>query len=334
MNLIIPMAGMGKRMRPHTLTTPKPLIPIAGRPIVERLVMDIAKVTPEAIHKIGFIISESFGSEVESRLLEIAKSIGADGSIIYQKEALGTAHAVHCAADLLEGPVIVAFADTLFKADFVLNTESDGVIWCKSVDNPSSFGVVRLEGEYITEFIEKPKTFVTDLAIIGIYYFKKGEKLLDELQHLIDHRIMGNGEYQLTDALEALKAKGARFTVGKVEEWMDCGNKDVTVETNGKYLKFLHNETLIAESAVLDNVSIIEPVYIGANTVIQNSVIGPCVSIGDDGKIENSIISNTILQSNVLVKNQMLDNSLIGNFVKLTGKGKDLSLGDYSTYSE
>ncbi|WP_218186029.1 sugar nucleotidyltransferase [Marinifilum fragile] len=207
MKIIVPMAGMGKRMRPHTLTVPKPLIPIAGKPIVQRLVEEIAKVSNESIEEIAFIIGD-FGKEVENQLCAIAENIGAKSSIYYQNEALGTAHAIHCAAESLSGKVVVAFADTLFKADFVLDAEADSVIWVQKVEDPSAFGVVKLDAENrITDFVEKPQEFVSDLAIIGIYYFKDGENLRNELQYLLDNKVVVNGEYQLTDALENMKNK-------------------------------------------------------------------------------------------------------------------------------
>ena len=145
MNIIIPMAGLGKRMRPHTLTVPKPLLPIAGKPIVHRLVEDIAKVCPEKIDNIGFIIHPSFGKEVEENLKQIAKEVGATGKIYYQTEALGISHALLFAKELFTGKVIVAFADTLFKADFKLDTSKDGIIWVQQVTDPSQFGVVKLK---------------------------------------------------------------------------------------------------------------------------------------------------------------------------------------------
>ena len=143
MNIIIPMAGLGKRLRPHTLTTPKPLLPVAGKPIVQRLVEDIAKVLPEKINHIAFVVGH-FGNEVEQQLLQIAKSVGAKGTIHYQEQALGTAHAILCASEALNGKVLVAYADTLFKADFKLDDQKEGAIWVKRVDNPEQFGVVKL----------------------------------------------------------------------------------------------------------------------------------------------------------------------------------------------
>ncbi len=332
MNIIVPMAGMGKRMRPHTLTIPKPLVPIAGKPIVNRLVLDIASVADEPINEVAFIISPAFGEEVEKSLLEIAKSIGAQGKICYQEEALGTAHAILCAEDQLTGKTIVAFADTLFKADFKLDSEKDGVIWVQQIEDPSAFGVVKLnEANEITDFVEKPKTFVSDLAIVGIYYFKDGAYLKEELQYLVDNAIMDKGEYQLTNALENMKNKGTVFVPGKLTEWLDCGNKNATVYTNQRYLEFLKDQKTISDTAVCKDSVIIPPVYLGENVEIKNSVIGPHVSIGDGTKIEDSIIRNTIVQTETEIKNANFINSMVGNFVKYEGKAQDLSIGDFNS---
>lgn len=329
MNLIIPMAGMGKRLRPHTLTTPKPLIPIAGKPIVQRLVEDIAQVSPEPLKHIGFVIGR-FGKEVENQLLGVARKVGAEGHIFYQDEALGTAHAVFCAEKILTGKVTVAFADTLFRANFKLNTQDDGIIWVKQVADPSAFGVVKLnESGVITEFIEKPKTPVSDLAIIGIYYLKSGEQLHKEISQIIDQKIMVSGEYQLTTALENLKVAGVKFTAGQVDEWLDCGNKAITVASNSRYLGFL-KENQIDPSAKIEDSVIIPPVFIGANTVIRQSIIGPGVSIGASGSVTSSIVRDSLIQNNVSLSQVNLANSMIANFVKVASEPSDLSLGDYS----
>ena len=332
MNLIIPMAGKGKRLRPHTLTIPKPLIPIAGKPIVQRLIEDISKVSPDPINKIGFVIGD-FEEEVKDHLRQVADSVGAEASFHVQEVAEGTAHAVACAKDLLEGKVTVAFADTLFRADFELNPEDDGIIWTKRVDDPSAFGVVKKNEEgIITDFVEKPETFVSDEAIIGIYYFKEGEGLRNEIEHLIDNDIRGGGEFQLTMALENLKLKGTKFKSGIVKDWLDCGNKNITVESNGRYLNFLKGENLIADSAELTDCEVVEPVYIGENTVIKNSTIGPNVSIGSNGSVTNAVITESLIQNNVELHDVNFTNSMIGNFVKLSGSPKSVSLGDYSEW--
>ncbi|MCX2742873.1 sugar phosphate nucleotidyltransferase [Mangrovivirga sp. M17] len=330
MNIIIPMAGRGTRLRPHTLTVPKPLIPIAGKPIVQRLVEDIVEVCNDKVENIGFVIGD-FGKDVEQKLLKIADGLGAKGHIYHQEEALGTAHAILCAEELLKGNVIIAFADTLFRADFTLDSSKDGIIWVQKVDDPKAFGVVKYnEDGIITDFVEKPQEFVSDLAIIGIYYMKDGEFLRKELQYLIDNDIRDKGEYQITNALENMKAKGSKFVPGTVDEWLDCGNKDVTVNTNMRYLDFIKDKKLIADSAKISNSTIIEPVYIGENAVIENSVVGPHVSVGNNTKVNRSIIDTSLIQDDTEITGLNATNSMIGNYVQYDGRAEDLSIGDYT----
>jgi glucose-1-phosphate thymidylyltransferase len=332
MNIIIPMAGLGKRLRPHTLTVPKPLLPIAGKPIVHRLVEDIAKVCTEKIDNIGFIIHPSFGKEVEESLKAIAKEVGATGKIFYQTEALGISHALLFAKELFTSKVIVAFADTLFKAEFKLDTTQDGIIWVQQVKDPSQFGVVKVnEKNEIIELVEKPSTFVSDLAIIGIYFFKDGKALADEMQYIIDKDIREKGEYQFTTVLENLTRKGARFIPGKVAEWLDCGNKNVTVETNQRYLEFIKDQKLVSAKARINNSVIIPPCFVADDAVIENSVIGPYVSVGKNSKIQDSRIINSIIQTNSNISRAVLENSLLGNFVNFETRALDLSLGDFNT---
>ncbi len=324
------MAGMGKRMRPHTLTTPKPLIHIGGKSIVQRLVEGITDVLSEPVEEIGFIIGD-FGEDVEKELLSIAEEISTKGKIYYQKEALGTAHAILCAAESLEGKVIVAYADTLFKADFSLDVSKDGIIWTHKVKNPSNFGVVKIDEKgNITDFYEKPKEFISDLAIIGIYYFKDGDYLKKELQYLIDNNTKTGGEYGITDALYNMIKKGTKFSTDKVEEWLDCGNKNATVYTNKRILELDKNKELISSSSQIVDSVIVEPCFIGENVKIENSVIGPHVSVGENSVIRKSILGNSIIQNNSLIENMNIENSMVGNYTKISGKSSDLSLGDYS----
>lgn len=333
MKIIVPMAGMGKRMRPHTLTVPKPLIPVAGKPIVQWLVEDIIKVCKEKVDEIAFIIGD-FGKEAEDKLIAIAESLGAKGTIHYQDKPLGTAHAILCAGDALTGKVIVAFADTLFRADFSIDESRDGIIWVNKIEDPRMFGVIKVnESGVITDFVEKPQTFVSDLAIIGIYYFKDGSYLKKEMQYLIDNNIMEKGEFQLTNALENMKAKGTKFYPGKVEEWLDCGNKDATVNTNARVLNNHNKDLKIPSSLKQINVTIIQPCYIGENVELKNSVIGPYVSIGKNSKVESCVISNSIIQTNTIIRNSVIDNSMIGNFAEYIQSPEQLSLSDYSTHN-
>jgi glucose-1-phosphate thymidylyltransferase len=185
----------------------------------------------------------------------------------------------------------------------------------------------------ITDFVEKPTEFVSDLAIIGIYYFQDGDYLRDELQFLLDNDIKDKGEYQLTNALENMKNKGTTFVPGRVTEWLDCGNKDATVFTNQRYLEYLQErgENLVAESAKVTNSIIIPPVYIGENAIITDSVVGPHVSLGDHANVRQSVVSNSIVQQSATVLNTNVTNSMVGNHATVTGTPHDLSLGDYNT---
>jgi glucose-1-phosphate thymidylyltransferase len=336
MNIIVPMAGRGSRLRPHTLVTPKPLVPVGGKPIVHRLVEDIAAVCTEKIDEIAFVIGD-FGDEIEKELLAVAESLGAKGSIHYQNQPLGTAHAVLCAKEKLEGPVVVAFADTLFKADFKIDPNDDGILWVKQIEDPSAFGVIKMneQGEII-DFVEKPNEFVSDLAMIGIYYFKDGKHLRRELEYLIDHNIIKGGEYQLPDGLRRMTEAGCKFKPGEVSEWLDCGNKEVTVHTNQRVLEydFQKNKKMVSDSAQIVDSVIIPPCFIGENVLIENSVVGPHVSLGHGTHIQNSVISNSNIQLHSTLQNVVISNSMVGSHANYVGSTRDLSLGDYSTILE
>jgi glucose-1-phosphate thymidylyltransferase len=327
MKIIVPMAGMGKRMRPHTHTTAKPLLPIAGKPIVQRLVEDLAAVAGEPVEEVAF------GKKVEEELVAIAKAVGAKGSIHYQEVALGTAHAILCAEKALSGRIIVAFADTLFRAQLKLDKDCDGVIWVNKVEDPRQFGVVKLDGNgIITEFVEKPQQFVSDLAIIGIYYFTDGERLRSEMQWLIDNDVKDKGEYQLTNAMENMKRKGARFKAGSVDVWMDCGNKNAMVDTNTKVLGYLKGDkNLVSTKVKTENSVIVPPCFIGEDVTIANSIVGPNVSIEKGASISGSVVRNSILRGGVRVQDAVIDNSMIGERASVQGTALDLSIGDDAT---
>ncbi|MDA9360323.1 sugar phosphate nucleotidyltransferase [Flavobacteriaceae bacterium] len=335
MKIIVPMAGRGSRLRPHTLTIPKPLVPVAGIPIVEQLVRDIAGVVNQAIEEVAFVLGEPafFGDEIVSQLLKIASDIGAKGTIYRQLEPLGTGHAIMCAAPSLSGPAVVAYADTLIRAKFQLDPEADSIIWVKKVAQPEAYGVVQLnEQGAITELVEKPKNFVSDLAVIGIYYFKAIEKLKAALQTVLDEKLTHGGEYQINDGIKRLMSAGDLFLPGEVDEWMDCGNKQITLETNSKMLGFLEAEgnEMIDPSAVLENATVIPPCYIGPNVQLKNVTLGPGVSVGTGTVIENATVTHSLIQNNSTISNATLHRAMIGNHVIFDGRFTEISLGDYT----
>ena len=330
------MAGRGSRLRPHSLTVPKPLIPVAGQPIVHRLVKDIVKVLKQPIEEIAFVLGDPawFGDDVVTSLVNLATSLGAKASIYRQDQPLGTGHAIMCAKSSLSGPAVIAYADTLIRAEFDLDPTADSVIWTKQVDNPEAYGVVKLnEKQEIIELVEKPETFVSDQAVIGIYYFKDVAVLKEKLQEILDENIMNGGEYQINDGIKRMMSEGKIFKTGTVDEWMDCGNKAITIETNQRMLGFLKAdgvEQLVAPSAKLENSKIIEPCFIGENVVLKNTTIGPFVSVGNGTVIENSIIENSLIQTNSEITNAKLNNAMIGNNFKFNGEFTSISIGDYS----
>jgi glucose-1-phosphate thymidylyltransferase len=335
MKIIVPMAGRGSRLRPHSLTVPKPLIPVAGKPIVHRLVEDIANLLDEPIDEIAFILGDPawFGDEVVQSLKQLAIDLGAKASIYRQLDPLGTGHAIMCAEHSLSGPAVIAYADTLIRADFDLDKEADSVIWTKKVANPEAYGVVNLnENQEITELVEKSTEFVSDQAVIGIYYFKDVAVLKNELQYVIDNNIINGGEYQINDGIKRMMANGKVFKTGTVDEWMDCGNKEVTIETNRRMLGFLNEskEALVSDTINSTNSKIIEPCFIGEGVTLINSTVGPFASIGANTTIEDSNVKNSIIQTHTLIKNATLDNAMIGNHATFNGKFTNVSIGDYS----
>lgn len=333
MKIIVPMAGKGSRLRPHTLTVPKPLISVAGKPIVQRLIEDFAASFDGKIEEVAFITGD-FGAEVEQQLILIAKSIGAECKIYKQDHPLGIAHAIGCAADSLKGPVIVAFADTLFRANFKFNPKEDGIIWTQKVEDPSSYGVVKINQEnIITDFVEKPKNFISNLAIVGIYYFSEGEVLKKEIEYLIENDIKLRGEYQLTSVLENMKNNNYCFRTASIEEWIDCGNKEAVVHANKRMLDIKKSESMISDSATIKHSVIIPPCFIGDNVKINASVIGPYVSIGKNTIIQHTVVVNSVIGEEAVIIDSNLNNSMIGNYVEYIGRKSELSISDYSKFA-
>ncbi|WP_438968896.1 sugar phosphate nucleotidyltransferase [Nonlabens sp.] len=335
MKIIVPMAGRGSRLRPHSLTTPKPLIPIANQPIVHRLVKDIARILSEPVEEIAFILGDPafFGDEVVKSLEQLAEGLGAKASIYRQLDPLGTGHAIMRAEPSLSGPAVVAYADTLIRASFELDPASDAVIWTKQVDQPEAYGVVKLnEKEEIVELVEKPKQFVSDQAVIGIYYFKEIADLKKELQFVIDNDIINGGEYQINDGIKRMMASGNVFKTGTVDEWMDCGNKVVAIETNQRIMSFMEKDESVelTTQPTLHDSKIIQPCVIDSSVVLKNSTVGPHVSIGAGTVIENCTITNSLIQKDSVIKNAILEEAMIGSHVKYDGKFTRISIGDYT----
>lgn len=329
MKLIIPMAGRGTRVRPHSHTIPKPLLPVAGKMIVERIVETFARTLDRHIDEIVFILGPDFGQEIKDRLSNMCDRHDARATFGIQKEAEGTAHAVYCAGENLEGECIIVFADTIFDMDGKVTIgDADSVIWLRKVDDPSRFGVAVEEDGQITDFVEKPSEPISDLAIIGVYYFKEAKHLKKEIEYLLDNNMRGHGgEFQLTDALDRLLKDDKLFKKATVDEWLDCGTLPAWLETSGVIVE---KEAHDIDQIQFKDTEIIEPVYIGNDVSIENSTIGPYASIGDGCTIKHSTVKNSLLQNNAELENCTIEVSTIGNHVELKDVDQPVHLGDHS----
>jgi len=332
------MAGRGSRLRPHSLTVPKPMLPVAGAPIVAQLVNEIAKVVDQPIEEVAFILGDPafFGPSIEEELIHVAHALGAKASIYRQLEPLGTGHAVMCAADSLSGPIIVAYADTLIRTDLSLDPSVDGMIWVKKVENPKAYGVVKMNDKnQITALVEKPQEFISDWAVIGIYYFKEGAAIKAELAKSMAQARKKGEEFLLNEGILSMMDKGAVFTPGAVNEWMDCGQPKITLQTNAKMLDILtaEGQKLVAEDVILENSQIIPPCYIGPGVVLKNTTVGPHTAVGEGTQIENSTISNSLVQKYSVIQNAQFKEAMIGNHVIFNGNFNFVSIGDFSELS-
>ncbi len=363
MNIIIPMGGQGKRLRPHTLNKSKALISICGKTVLQRIIEEISTHVSQKIHFIGFVLADNIKEE-KIDLKNYSKGIDAKPKFYTQKDPLGTAHAIFEARDLLEGPVIIAFSDTLFKTKLKIDDNVDGIVWTKEVTNPSAFGVVKCTDlGFIKSFVEKPTNNVSNQAMIGLYFFKEGRMVRSAIEKLFENNHKTQGEYQLTDAMSYMLESGAKITTQNVNAWMDCGNKEAILSThkeildteaitdhliiqgastkeNGKaafetttFSKKVSKKHKPGEKPHIYNSIIIPPVYLGKNTIINNSVIGPYVSICDNTAIYDSRIQNSIVQESVVVKNANLCDTILGSFVHFEKQPSSVNMGDYSNFS-
>jgi len=337
MKVIIPLAGFGTRLRPHTYTRPKPLLNVAGKPVLGHVLDKLEILDVEEI----IFITGYLGEQIEEYVTE-----NYDFAARYteQKELKGQAHAIRLAQEYVDGPVLIIFVDTIFEADLLplQALQSDGVIFVREVEDPRRFGVVTLEGEVITRFVEKPAEPVSNLAVIGVYYLKDSAMLFDCIDELIERDIQTKGEYFLADALELMVNRGARLNAWRVEVWEDCGTPDAVLQTNRFLLHKVSPAGAAPESCTVIPPAYIDPtaqvensvigpyVHIGAGSIVNSSVVGPYVSLADESEVHNSLVIDSIVSEGSIIDQAMLRQSLIGERARVRGSFECLNIGDSS----
>jgi glucose-1-phosphate thymidylyltransferase len=330
MKLIVPMAGRGTRVRPHSHVTPKPLLKVKGKSIVERIVDTFARVLPQVPDEGVFVLGPDFGQDIRDQLTAICEERGMDAHFPVQREALGTAHAVGCAEEHLEGDGVVVFADTLFhrEDEITIEEDADVVAFVREVDDPRRFGIAVRDGEQVTKLIEKPDDPVSNEALIGIYYVNELADLKTEIDYLIENDMKGaGGEYQLTDAFDRRLQKDDVFTTASVDAWMDCGTIPALLETTGRILDRESDD--LCQGTVTDSV-IHEPVYVGPDATIENAVVGPHVSVEAGATVENAVVRDSIVFSEASVENAVLTDSVVGRHAVVEQEIQSVNVGDHS----
>lgn len=327
MKVLIPLAGFGTRLRPHTYSRPKPLVNVAGKPVLGHL-LDKFKGLPveEFIFITGWL-----GDQIEDYVRE---NYPDTPSHFYQQTELsGQSTAIYLAKEVIEGPLFILFVDTIFEADlsFLTTTAADGVAFVKEVDDPRRFGVaVTNDAGNVTGFIEKPESVDNKLAVIGMYYMKDGKALVDAIETQIRNNRQTKGEFYLVDALSIMLERSLRFIVSEVDVWLDAGTVEAVLETNGLLLE--RSEDNSAKVRATNSV-VIPPVNVHPTAQIVNAVIGPHVTIGAGCQIKNSIIRDSIIDQESVVRDALLDHSLIGQKTQVTGHFQSLNIGDTSSAS-
>lgn len=319
MRAIIPVAGVGSRLRPHTYTVPKVLLNVAGKPIIGHI-MDkiIAAGFDSATIIVGYL------GELIKEYITANYSITVD--FVEQEERLGLGHAIYLSRHTMsKDPVLIILGDTVFDVDLAAMVRgAHSSLGVKEVADPRRFGVAEVKDGFISKLIEKPEHPTSNLAIVGLYYIKRPDVLLDCLKEMIKRDVRTKNEYQLTDGLQIMLERGERLTTFPVEGWYDCGKPETLLETNRHLLH------ITKTNGVHDGVVVIPPVYISPTAVVKNSVVGPFATIAEGATVEDSIVRNSIISENAAVTNALLEDSIIGSNAQIKGGFKRINIGDSS----
>jgi glucose-1-phosphate thymidylyltransferase len=331
LKIIIPMAGFGTRLRPHTWSRPKPLLSAAGDTVLGH-VLKLLQTAPGAEQAEMVFIVGYLGDQVQAYMKAEYPQVNAH--YVHQTEMLGQSHAIAQAREYMHGPTLVVFVDTVIDTDFSTldKEEADAVIWVKPVEDPRRFGVVDVDGDgWVKGLIEKPDNDDNNLAIVGIYYFKRGEELMAAIDEQMEQGIRTKNEFFLADAIHLLLKKGLKLRPALVEEWLDAGLPDTVLETNRRLLEKGRDNS--AEVAKRPGVTVKAPVYVHESVLIENSSIGPFVSIGRGSIVRNSQIEDTVMEREVQVDDSQLHHSLLGERSKVRGFKGSVNVGDDSQLS-
>ena len=327
--IIIPMAGLGSRMRPHTWSKPKPLLPLAGKTVLDHS-LDQFKTLPDLDKaEFVFIISPNQGDLIQKHMSRVhpEKKV----HFIVQEEMRGQSHALWCAREYLTGPMLMVFSDTLIETDlrFLSDEDADAVAWVKPMEDPRRFGVIEMNPEGLaTRLVEKPADVHNNLVLVGFYYFRQSEALLEAINEQMRRGTSLKGEYFLADAINILIENGARMRKQQIDTWLDAGIPAAVLETNRYYLE--QGRAGASATGPLPGVAIIPPVYIAPDASLESCVIGPHVSIAAGCRLKNVVISNSIIDAQTSVENMVVEGSIIGCDVVLSGKIQSLNIGDNS----
>jgi glucose-1-phosphate thymidylyltransferase len=321
MKSIILLAGLGTRLRPHTYSKPKPLVQVAGKPVLAHILDNLEPLPiTETIFIVGYL-----GKQIEQYVGEQYPHIRA--RYVEQTEMKGQAHAISLAKDYIDQDVLVIFGDTIWETDFtrLKSIKGDGLIYTKEVADPRRFGVALLKDGWVTRFVEKPETPISKLAVVGVYYFRDWKRLMQSIDAVIARNIQTKGEYFLADAMQLMIEEGARLEAETISVWEDCGTVPAILQTNRYLLAKRGSPTPRIEGSV-----VLPPVYISPSARIVNSIIGPYVSISEDAVIENSILRDCIISEGARIENRTLEQSLIGKDALVRGMFQRMNVGDSS----
>lgn len=324
--IVIPMAGYGSRMRPHTWSRPKPLLLLAGKTLLDHALDQFMTMPGIAEAEYVFIISPNQGDLIQNYMK--ATHPGTKVHFVVQEKMQGQSHALLLAEEFLQGPMVMAFCDTLIETDldFLKNEDADGVAWVMPMEDPRRFGVVELnQAGLATRLIEKPSDCTNNLVLVGFYYFKDARELIGAIREQINRNTSLKGEYFLADAINIVLERGMQLKVKQTDVWLDAGIPSAVLETNKILLDKGRGQNTNLPG---ETVAIIQPVSIAAGCTIKSSVIGPHATIGKDCVIENVILRNSIIEAGSSIHNMVIEGSLIGKNVVLKGRAEKFNIGD------